>query len=102
MHDDYFSWGLLFVFALHLAIFARLYLRHKRAFHGLVALTFVLLLISHSLRLGWPSATLSGIGLSWYPRVVAWILGAAGTAFLLRDIIVRRRRQATDRVQSKT
>lgn len=86
---EWLSWSLLFVFAVHLAVFGRRWRRTRALADLVLTLTFALLVLSITLRLAAPEAQLAGVALYWFPRVLAW----AGAAMSLTLYIRRRARK---------
>lgn len=82
------NWALLLLFSIHLLAFAWLYLRRRTAYHGVVSLTFVLLVILYALQLTLSrEPVIAGLSLYWWLRIGAW------TAALLSLVLWLRRRR---------
>ncbi|MCC6201690.1 MAG: hypothetical protein IT494_01640 [Gammaproteobacteria bacterium] len=84
-------WFLLIVFVAHLAVFARLALRHRNLRYSLVTLTFVLLVASFSLRLGAPEWTIGRMPVHWMLRYAAWAIAAITISWLIHLKVAARR-----------
>jgi hypothetical protein len=75
---------LLFViYAIHLAIFAFAWRRRREGVYGVLVAAFVLLLVSHALRVFAPDLRMGSVAAFWPPRVVAWICAALGLTLLV-------------------
>lgn len=79
-------YGLLGVFCVHLIAFGFRYLRTRRFSDGVVGVTFLLLVISYSLRIWAPEWVISQMSVSTVVRRFAW-----GTAVLSVGLLIRRR-----------
>lgn len=73
--------GLLGIFTIHLIIFLRLTVKHRKSYYVLASLSFFLLILSFSLHLWMPALELGGHKVYWYLRVGGWL--AAGLSVLL-------------------
>lgn len=83
--------GLLVVFAIHLVVFARLYLRRRQLRHGAATLTFALLVSAFSLRLWAEEWAVAGIPTHFVVRVAAWMAAGVSIPLFIRHLWARRR-----------
>ena len=82
---------LLVVFMVHLAVFFRLTLRHKRSDFLLATIAFLALVLSTALRQWWPEIGLGGHGLHAWLRVLAWAATAAAAFVFIKNKIKLRK-----------
>lgn len=81
---------LYIVYAIHLAIFGFFWWRRREWVYGILVATFVLLLLSHTLRVYAPQAGIGAVAAYCPPRVAAWITAAMGLAMLVIRRLQRR------------
>ena len=91
---------LLFIFAVHLVIFFRLYLRRSEKYYLAASITFLLLVATFSVRLWWNEAQLGGYSLFWVLRIAAWISAAVSIGWLIKRRVLNRRRAQSGSAQA--
>jgi hypothetical protein len=82
---------ILVVFMVHLVVFFRLTLRHKRSDFLLATIAFLSLVLSTALRLWWPGIGLGGHELHAWLRVLAWCATAAAAFIFIKNKIKLRK-----------
>ena len=82
---------MLAVFMVHLVVFFRLSLRHKRSDFVWATIAFLALVLSTGLRLWWPEIGLGGHELHVWLRVFAWGATAAAVFLYIKDKIKLRK-----------
>ena len=83
--EDFLLKFLLINFAIHLAVFLWLAVKRRKAHHYVFCLTFLLLVLSFSLRIWFPEAEFNGQKLYWYFRMSALATTAAALLLLYRS-----------------
>jgi asparagine N-glycosylation enzyme membrane subunit Stt3 len=81
------NYTLLVIFAIHFAVFVYLAYRTRKGYFLFAAITFVLLIISLSMRKWMPHLHIAEIPIHWFVRICAWICVAIGLVFIIRDKI---------------
>jgi 4-amino-4-deoxy-L-arabinose transferase-like glycosyltransferase len=76
---------LLIVFTVHLLIFLRLTLRHKRSQFLLATIAFLALVVSYALRLWSPHLDLAGHDPHVWLRSMAWVATAGSAVLFVRN-----------------
>lgn len=74
---------LLAIFLIHFVIFARQYYRRKENYYLAASFTFLLLVLTFSIRLWWPDLNIAGYSAFWMFRIGAWISAAVSISWLL-------------------
>lgn len=75
---------LMVIFMAHLAVFSWLAFKHKKSYHILAVITFLLLLFSSAQRNWWPGMTPYGWPLDDYMRWGAWAFTVLALVFFIR------------------
>ncbi|PIE68870.1 MAG: hypothetical protein CSA21_04865 [Deltaproteobacteria bacterium] len=78
--------SIILIFAIHVCVFSVLYIRKRKTRHLIVALNFVLLILSFSCRLWATDITVFGYDLHLILRIAAWI----STTILVAQLVRRR------------
>ena len=81
---------LLVVFTIHLLIFAERTWRRRQLGDGVTTVTFLLLVLSFGLRLGWPTWPVGDLALYTLLRYMAWVTAACSILLWIRRILQAR------------
>jgi hypothetical protein len=87
---DWLLTVLVAIFVIHLFLFSRRALQRHEAYYYVVCVTFLLLIVSFSIRLAGLQITIGSIRVDAALRIAAWITAAIGISLLLHRKFVRR------------
>lgn len=91
--SDWLAWLLLLIFGLHLFAFAALWWRRRQGYYLALVATFLLLMLSVSLRVWGGAPDVLGRSMADWLRYGAWASAAISISWTVTRIL-RRRRQA--------
>lgn len=88
---DWLVIALLVLFAVHLAVFFRLFLKRGEKYYLAASFTFLLLVLTFAVRLWWAEAAVAGYSLFWILRIAAWISAAFSISWLIKRRVAKKR-----------